>query len=780
MIDDTGVLPQLSAALINRYTIVRELGAGGMATVYLAHDIKHDRNVAVKVLRPELAAMLGARRFLSEINVTARLQHPNLLPLFDSGDAGGLLYYVMPYIEGESLRARLDREAVLPIDEALQIATALAAALDYAHQQGIVHRDIKPENILLHDGHPLLADFGIALAVSEAGGERLTRTGVSIGTPQYMSPEQATGGAAVDGRSDVYSLAAVTYEMLSGEPPHAGRSAQQVIARLLTEKPRSLRAQRPNVNAQVESVIARGLEKLPADRWTRAGDFAAALDAATTRRFPALPSLSPRTRRNVLRTTAILIVAGVGAWFLRERLFGAPRLDSLAVLPFQNASRDSTQDYFVDGMHEAIIGELSRISALTLVSRTSTLQYRGSRKTAREIARELGVKVLVEGSVARSGDSVHVQVRLIQLSPRERTTWRGGFDKPMRSVLVLQRDVAAQIAHNVKVVLTPSEHARFETAAPIDPTAYDTYLKASMLLGRGNPASMDSAVPLLERVLEKEPLYAPAHIAIATIWIRRSNQGFVAPKEAWNRADAHIRRAIEIDSASAGAHYSQAKRREWLGDWAAADSEYRRAIRLDPNWAGFHTAFARLLAARRHPEEAIREAQLAIKLDAGSAATLGNYGIILLNIGRPREAVEQFEKALQENPKADAFQPWQAYRVLGKLDSAQASAEKYFAAVGRQDVVAAMRQGQSEAGYRMAMQRAAEQLVRESKTRRVREFWVATLYEHAGDKQRAIDWFERAVDAGDNGVFSFAVIPQSVSLRNEPRWRALMKRMNLE
>src|SRR5213595_156604 len=262
---------QLSTALAGRYEIEREIGAGGMATVYLARDVKHDRRVALKVLTPELGAVLGAERFLSEIRVTANLQHPNLLPLFDSGEAAGLLFYVMPFVEGESLRARLAREKQLPVSEALRVATSVASALDYAHRHGVIHRDLKPENILLHEGQPLVADFGIALAVTNAGGDRVTQTGLSLGTPQYMSPEQATGDRAVDARTDIYSLAAVLYEMLAGEPPHTGPTIQSVIAKVLTEKPRAVRTARPTVPVHVESAVERALEKLPADRWETAG-----------------------------------------------------------------------------------------------------------------------------------------------------------------------------------------------------------------------------------------------------------------------------------------------------------------------------------------------------------------------------------------------------------------------------------------------------------------------------------------------------------------------------
>src|SRR5512143_2375020 len=327
-------LTVLKTTLADRYEVQHEIGAGGMATVYLARDIRHDRPVALKLLNPELGAVLGVERFLAEIRVTANLQHPNLLPLFDSGEAEGLLYYVMPYVDGESLRARLDREKQLPVDEAIRIAIAIANALDYAHSHGVIHRDLKPENILLQAGQPVIADFGIALAVSNAGGNRITQTGLSLGTPQYMSPEQATGDRAIDGRTDVYSLAAVLYEMLTGDPPHHGSTSQAIIARVLTEKPRSIRASRESVPAYVDAAVERALAKLPADRWATAQEFAEAInnqravivssaDAATMgtavsgQRVSATERGSDKARRAALWILPLIGVAGgaaVMAW----------------------------------------------------------------------------------------------------------------------------------------------------------------------------------------------------------------------------------------------------------------------------------------------------------------------------------------------------------------------------------------------------------------------------------------------------------------------------------
>ncbi len=312
-------LPRLSEALADRYRLEKELGAGGMATVYLAQDLKHNRRVAVKVLRPELAAVIGAERFLSEITTTANLQHPHILPLFDSGEADGFLFYVMPFVEGETVRDRMNREKQLPVADAVRIASEVASALDYAHRHNVIHRDIKPENILLHDGSALVADFGIALAASKAGGTRMTETGMSLGTPHYMSPEQAMGEREISARSDVYALGCVLYEMLCGEPPFMGPTAQAIIARVVTETPRSLTSQRHTIPPQVEGAVLTALEKLPADRFATAAEFAAALASPTyaSRATTSMAAVAPlrRSTRLMAAGWAVAVVAAAAALF---------------------------------------------------------------------------------------------------------------------------------------------------------------------------------------------------------------------------------------------------------------------------------------------------------------------------------------------------------------------------------------------------------------------------------------------------------------------------------
>jgi len=453
---------RLAAALADRYRIEREFGQGGMATVYLAEDLKHDRKVALKVLKPELAAVLGADRFVQEIKTTAALQHPHILPLFDSGAADSFLYYVMPFVEGEALRARLDREKRLGIEEALDITKVIAGALDYAHRRGIVHRDIKPENVLLQDGVPLVADFGIAVAVSSAGGDRLTETGLSLGTPAYMSPEQAAGERDLDARSDVYALACLTYEMLAGDPPFVASSAAAVIARHMTDTAPPITTVRRNVSAAVAAALACALNKAPADRPPSAGAFAAAL-------------------------------RGEGASTADEPAF-------LVVLPFVNRSQDAENEYFSDGLTEEVIADLSKVRALRVISRNSAMTLKGTTKDTPTLAKELGVSHIVTGSVRRAGSALRVTAELVE-ARTDTPVWSEKYAGTTDDVFGIQEEIARQIVEALKTTLTESED-RQVAARPIDSAvAYDCYLRARQVMYSWTPDASERALKLVDEAL---------------------------------------------------------------------------------------------------------------------------------------------------------------------------------------------------------------------------------------------------------------------------------------
>ncbi|MFQ5705132.1 MAG: protein kinase [Gemmatimonadales bacterium] len=478
----TDLTSRLSTALAGRYEIERHLGEGGMATVYLAQDLKHERKIALKVLKPELAAVLGAERFVQEIKIAARLSHPHILPLFDSGTVGTgdddmsedaehgrgmprpFLYYAMPYVEGETLRDRLQREKQLTIDDTLRIAKQVASALDYAHRQGVIHRDIKPENILMHEGEAMVADFGIALAVKQAGGNRLTETGLSLGTPQYMSPEQATGDQNIDARSDVYSLGAVVYELLTGDPPFVASSTRAAIAKLLTERPTGIRVIRDSVPERLEAAVLKALAKLPADRFTSAAEFATALEA------PAEPS--PQTQRK-----------------------------SLVVLPFVNRSRDPENEYFSDGLTEEIITDLSQIRALGVISRNSSMRLKDRTDDTPTIAKELGVSHVVTGSVRRAGDALRVTAELVEAAS-DTPVWSEKYSGTTADVFGIQEEIARKIVSALEMKLTDTEQRQVAERPIEDTVAYDCYLRARQAMYEWTAASQDRAARLVDEALE--------------------------------------------------------------------------------------------------------------------------------------------------------------------------------------------------------------------------------------------------------------------------------------
>ncbi len=451
-------LARLQAALAERYTIERELGRGGMATVYLARDLKHGRLVAIKVLRPEIAAALGPERFLREIEVAARLTHPHILPLHDSGAAQGSLYYVMPYIEGESLRDRLEREGQLPLEDALRITREVASALGYAHDHDVVHRDIKPENILLSGGEAVVADFGIARAITVAAGGKLTATGIAIGTPGYMSPEQAMGSERVDGRSDLYALACVLYEMLAGEPPFTGPSAESVARQHVAAPAPHVSVMRPAIPPAIEEAIVRALAKTPADRFATAAEFVEALAA------PAQRMRDPGRRTSRLAVGAGLaatLVAAATGLFILSRPHRTPALaggtgQSIAVLPFVNVSGAPQEEYLSDGISEELINALSKLPQLQVVARPSSFAFKGKNEDVRQIGHALQVATVLGGSVRRAANHLRVTAQLTD-ARNGYNLWSETYDREMGDVFAVEDEISHAIMRALQVHLVSGD-----------------------------------------------------------------------------------------------------------------------------------------------------------------------------------------------------------------------------------------------------------------------------------------------------------------------------------
>lgn len=629
------LLARLRQALGHSYRVEREVGEGGMATVFKAEDLKHGRQVAIKVLSPDLADSIG-RRFPHEIRLTAALQHPHILALHDSGEADGLLYYVMPYVEGETLRQRLERERQLPIEDAVGLTTELAEALDYAHARGVVHRDVKPENVLLSGGHAQLADFGIARALSAAGGSRLTTSGGVVGTPFYMSPEQATNDT-LDGRADQYSLACMVYEMLGGQPPFTGPTWESVVHQHMTVEPPPVTNLRPGAPVGTAAVLARALAKTPADRYPSAGAFAKALAHAMREtpapRPPAAPTEMIPRRTVAIVSGAVALAVGVLLVWWRMHSGTATAIDSLAVLPLANLSGDPNQLYFADGMTEELIGELARIRALRVISRASVMGYRNKPKSIREVARELRVNAVLEGSVRREGGRVRVTASLVD-AIRDRQLWTESYDRDLRDVLTLQREIARAVVERVRTQLTLAERSHLAQASAVDSRAHDACIRGTLLLDRLDESNYHKALGHFEEALRIDPTYAPAWAGLGAGYYYMSSL-FVPATEAMPKARIAAQRALDLDPDLGLAHATLgivSSVYDW--QWAAGEQHIRRALELSPGDASIHLLYAYVVLAHRRFDEALEHERMAQSLDPLSLAALNAEVATQLLAGR--------------------------------------------------------------------------------------------------------------------------------------------------
>ncbi|MEO8578325.1 MAG: protein kinase, partial [Gemmatimonadales bacterium] len=601
----------LAAAIHDRYRIEREIGRGGMATVFLAQDLKHRRPVAIKVLLPELSSSIASERFLREITLAANLNHPHILGVYDSGEADGVLYYVMPYVEGESLRDRLRREGALSAEDALAIVREVADALTYAHTAGVIHRDIKPENILLSGGHAVVSDFGIAHAVNAAGGERLTSTGLAIGTPSYMSPEQASGERRIDARSDIYSLACVAYEMLGGDPPFTGGNPQAIMARHAIDTPLPLRTVRPTISEETDAVLEKALAKVPADRFATAVHLSEALARAHAtkaterdatkgaRRDAPQSSLGARSffgarysRLSRLGGVVLIILAlAAGGIWVSRRSAKASSGDTglttgpvdakfvVGVMPFQNLSADTSKSYFAAGMTEEIASRLSRVSALRVLSRASLGKYRDMPDRLPKMAKELGAGSIVEGSIRTENDRVRVTVQLVD-ARSSRLVWSRQYDRPLSNIFAVQTEVAEGITGALEAVLTPAEARRAGRPPTVNLDAYELYLRASRTSGRNQAAHM-AAATMLRRAIELDSTFTRAYVALARRYLFLGDRNAAYKDSGW----IMIRRAIAVDPENSSAYVTLGGLQADSGHLTLAKASLLRATELDPSSA---------------------------------------------------------------------------------------------------------------------------------------------------------------------------------------------------
>jgi serine/threonine protein kinase/Flp pilus assembly protein TadD len=712
----------LQRALEDRYTIEREVGRGGMATVYLAHDRRHDRPVALKVLHPQLALSLGSERFLREIQIAARLQHPHIVPLYDSGQAGDLLYYVMPFIEGESLRQLLERTPRMSLEDAVRIARGVAAALDYAHRQRIVHRDIKPENVMLQEGEAMVTDFGIAKAVTAAVAGPLTQTGTAIGTPTYMSPEQASGEAELDARSDVYSLGTMLYEMLGGAAPFVGSTVQSIITKIFTEPVPPLRERREDVPEWLDSAVIKALQKSPGARFATAAQFAQALT------WPGGTSTPPE-----LRTGA------------------APAAKSIAVLPFVNMSNDAENEYFSDGIAEEIINALTKVQALRVASRTSAFAFKGKNEDIGEIGRKLKVATVLEGSVRKAGSRLRVTAQLVGVADGS-NLWSERYDRQLEDVFEIQDEIAGNIVKALRVVLSEGEKRAIEKAPTENVEAYDYYLRGRQYFHQFRRTGMQFARRMYERAIEIDPRFAMAHAGMADCcsFLYMYWDGSRANLEA---ADAASRRALELDPELAEAHASRGFALNLSRAYDAARGHFETAIRLNPKLYEAHYFYARACFQEGKLEEAIRHYQEASRVRPEDYQAVLLMQSPLNSLGRHDEAVAMLRRGIQIAEKHLELNP----------DDARAL---YLAAGGLVQL------GEPERALEMA--RRAHAIDPEDSGVL---YNVACVYSLAGMVDDAIGCLEKAVQNGFGHREWIEHDSDLDNLRGDQRFHALLKRV---
>jgi len=698
---------QLQQSFEGTYELVRTLGAGGMATVYLAHDLRHGRDVALKVLHPDLGSALGPERFQREIRLAARLQHPHILTVLDSGENAGRLWFTMPYVEGESLRDRLLRDRQLPVADAVRIATQAAQALRYAHQHGVIHRDIKPENLLLtEDGNTLVADFGIARSLSP-GGSRLTETGLTLGTPAYMSPEQASGESDVSALSDIYSLGIVLYEMLAGEPPFTGPTSAAVIAKRFTGTAPDVRQARPTVPEPIALAVAQALAIVPADRFTSAADFARALASptisgvTTAATLPASASpLTPaadrtsgsatsespprsRTRRPMFATLVLGVAIGLGLLFGWSRLRSNERPSGLrlvAVLPFQNMG-DSADAYFADGITDAVRGKLTSMTGLQVTASSSSSEYRHTTKTPQQIARELGVDYLLVGKVrwAKAADGtsrVQVSPELIKAASAS-SAWQESFDANLTDVFRVQTDIASRVAAALNVALSDSTQRRIVERPTTNLAAYDAFLRGDALSGNLSvldPTTLRKAAELYEQATALDPNFALAWSRLARTYGLMYTNG-VPSQETGELTRRAAERALALSPDRSDGHLALGDYySEVLVDFRRAADEYAEGLRRSPSDVDLLNAAAINLQSLGQWDSALVSLSRAVTLDPRSVAPGRRLGFTLMRLRRYPEAIAATDRVLALAPDNIGVIETRAMIELGKGDLAAARA----------------------------------------------------------------------------------------------------------
>jgi serine/threonine-protein kinase len=801
-----GIGEQLRTALGDAYRVERELGGGGMSRVFVAEDLALGRQVVVKVLPPETANVVDVDRFKREIQVAARLQQPFIVPLLTAGTSGGLLYYTMPMVEGESLQARLSRLKQLPVGHVVRILRDVLAALSYAHKHGIVHRDIKPANVLLSDERAMVSDFGIAKALGAAtGGGSLTATGLAIGTPAYMAPEQAAGDATVDHRADLYAVGVMAYEMLAGVAPFPGASAALVMARQIREPAEPVTNHRPNVPPDLADLVHRLLEKMAADRPQSADEVLSALEEVAVNRSDTTPKRIPNTaatsdaiarlpRRWLTVGLLALSVFGVAVATYRARqpasirnplppaaaTASAESLSSLAVLPFVNESPDSALAYFADGMTDELITALSGVAGLSVMSRSSVFALKGTVLGPARIGDTLHVTYLLEGSVRRAGDRLRMTATLLRA--RDGTTrWSATFAGDLKDVFAVQDSIARAVVDSLRIRIGPEGIQRIVSRPTTSTEAYDLYLRALKLFNARR--ELETSAHLVQQALDQDSLFAAAHALLASDYLTLANDG--AREDLWPLARAHATRAIALDSNSAEGHAALASVTMVVDhDWKEAMQHYERAIVLRPSYAQARDWHALLLAFRGHREEATLENAMARTNDPLSRIMV-LHGAWIKVLGRQLDsAATLLSLAIAMSGDRDAFTRnylGYVYTLQGRFRDGIAQRRRALALEGADTVDrTGLAMSLARAGQLAEAQRiATEMRAHAADDGQISMRGLALLELALGDTTGALRWLSQGANRHSLAILDVGVSPDFDGLRAQPTFKQILRTLRL-
>lgn len=739
------LLEELRSLLSARYRVERELGRGGMATVFLAEDVRYARPVAIKVIRPELAFTVGVERFLREIRFAARLTHPHILPVFDSGETGGITYYVMPFVRGESLRVRLGRVGRLDVDAAVSIARAVASALGYAHAQHVIHRDIKPENVLLADGHAYVSDFGVARAIGEISPESITAPGIAVGTPAYMSPEQASGERHLDGRSDIYSLGCVLYEMLVGEPPYTGPTTHAIVARCFAEPTPSAKARRPDVPPHVDATVSRALAKFPTERFRSAEEFAASLASPT-------PVSAPAPARSV------------------------------AVLPFESLGGERGEQYLGDGIAEEIISHLAKLKGIRVAARTSSFAHRGPDIDAREIGMTLGVEAVLSGRVRRAGNQLRVSVELTGTADGL-LLWAEHYDREMRDVFAIQDDIAQAVVTTLEGHLAVERHERAVRRYTESVDAFELYLRGRYAGRTRRHAALLEGIAFFERSIAADPNYALAYASLADSYTLLAWYRFMPPREAFPRANVAAVRALECDELLPQAHASAGVVRfyyDW--DWSGAERALLRALDLKGDEPTALHVYGEYLIARGRLPEAREHAQRALAAEPGSVNINAGLGWIHYFMRDYELAVDRFSRTRDLEPNYVFLNLFlgQAYLAAGHVGQAVETLRGGVeSSGGHPGMLAYLGHALGRKGLEDDARRVLAVLRERAATAYVPADYFAVLHLGLGERDEALAWLERARRERALHLVFLDVDPMFDGLRGDPRFQDILRSIGL-